>query len=137
MLVWVMNRRHQPRSARAAALPFHPALSATRSRMKLTACGVYPDLSGPSHHHRMKAWAFGIFPSPLYWLPNSQNPTSPPLSVWNLCDLRAKSKSSAKELPFVFMRLRTLPFSVHQSFRSKIFAFNLFRTLYEKHGGVY
>src|SRR6266566_4904219 len=116
MLVWVMNRRHQPRSARAAALPFHPALSATRSRMKLTACGVYPDLSGPSHHHRMKAWAFGIFPSPLYWLPNSQNPTSPPLSVWNLCDLRAKSKSSAKELPFVFMR---------------------FRTLYEKHGGVY
>src|SRR6266568_2748624 len=33
--------------------------------------------------------------------------------------------------------LRTLPFSVHNIFPSKLFAFNPFRTLSEKHGGGY
>src|SRR6266566_6412861 len=33
--------------------------------------------------------------------------------------------------------LRTLPFSVHNIFPSNLFAFNPFRTLSEKHGGVY
>src|SRR6266704_1785666 len=51
--------------------------------------------------------------------------------------MKTRGKSSAKELPFVFMLLRTLPFSVHQIFPSKLFAFNPFRTLSEKHGGGY
>src|SRR3989442_10701790 len=106
-----MNRRYQPRSSRAGTPSFHPA--------------------------RMKEYGDDISPSPPCSLTNSPNPTSPGPSLWELCDLRAKSKSSAKELPFVFMLLRTLPFSVHQTFPSKLFAFNLFRTLSEKHGGVY
>ena len=132
-----MNRRHQVRSARAAAPSFHPALTALRSHPQLTACGVYLDLSGRSHHHRKKGWAFGISPSPPCPLPKSLNPTSSLLFLSALCALRAKSKSSAKELPFVFMLLRTLPFSVHHIFPSKLFAFNPFRTLSEKHGGGY
>src|SRR3989441_2016618 len=106
-----MNRRYQPRSSRAAAPSFHPV--------------------------SMKEWGDDICPSPLCPLPNSRNPASPRPSLWELCDLRARSNSSAKELLFVFMLLRTLPFSVHQIFPSKLFAFNLFRTLSEKHGGVY
>src|SRR5438445_5218099 len=106
-----MNRRYQPRSSRAAAPSFHPV--------------------------SMKEWGDDICPSPLCPLPNSRNPASPRPSLWELCDLRARSNSSAKELLFVFMLLRTLPFSVHQIFPSKLFAFNPFRTLSEKHGGVY
>src|SRR6266568_8487053 len=37
--------------------------------------------------------------------------------------------------PFRLIVLRTLPFSVHNTFPSKLFSFNLFHTLCEKHGG--
>src|SRR2546425_8065679 len=41
----------------------------------------------------------------------------------------------SKNASFVFIRLRTLPFSVHNIVRPNLFAFNPFRTLSEKHGG--
>src|SRR6266566_758856 len=41
---------------------------------------------------------------------------------------------SSKNPSFLFIRLRTLPFSVHNIFLSKLFAFNLFRTLSENTG---
>src|SRR2546425_9675297 len=44
---------------------------------------------------------------------------------------------SPKNPSFVFIRLRTLSFSVYNIFPFKCFAFNPFRTLCEKHGRVY
>src|SRR6266566_6417131 len=39
--------------------------------------------------------------------------------------------------PFRLILLRTLPFSVHNSFPSKLFSFNLFHTLSQNTGGGY
>ncbi len=55
------------------------------------------------------------------------------------CDksFRSHAFGTSSRKPLVFCLFRTLPFSVHNIFPFKLFAFNPFRTLSEKQGGVY